>query len=311
VGPTEGGPTLVVLAAGRARRYGGCKPLAPVGPAGEPVIDLLASDALHAGFAKIVLVVSPATGPAIRYHVERQWPAGAPVHFALQEAPIGTVHAVLSAGEHLPDGRGFGVANADDLYGAEALGLLAAHLSNGSTGGATGAGDRAATRAGGNALVAFRLKNAVIGDAPVTRGVCRVDEEGYLAEVVERRQVFPLEDGRFVSKDGVEPAELDGDALVSMNLWAFGTRMRDALQAAMDEAQASEEAEVLLPEVVGRALAGEPGGGVAPDPFKVLASEARVVGVTHPEDLPLVQSVIATDVGLGRRPAALWGTLGT
>jgi len=285
-----------------------------VGPAGEPVIDLLASDALRAGFTKIVLVVSPATGPAIRYHVERQWPAAVPVHFALQEAPIGTVHAVLSASDHLPDGRGFGVANADDLYGAEALGILAAHLSNGANGanGANDASRESGNGGGDNALVAFRLKNAVIGDAPVTRGVCRVDGAGYLAEVVERRQVFPLEDGRFVSKDGVEPAELDGDSLVSMNLWAFGPRMRAALEAAMDEAnvEASEAAEVLLPEVVGRALAGRPAGGVAPEPFKVLASEAQVIGVTHPEDLPLVQRVIATDVGLGRRPAALWESLG-
>ena len=31
---------LVILAAGRAKRYGGCKPLAPVGPQGEAVIDL-------------------------------------------------------------------------------------------------------------------------------------------------------------------------------------------------------------------------------------------------------------------------------
>ena len=41
-------PALVILAAGRARRYGGCKPLAPVGPRGEAVIDLVASDALAA-----------------------------------------------------------------------------------------------------------------------------------------------------------------------------------------------------------------------------------------------------------------------
>ena len=69
------GPALVILAAGRARRYGGCKPLAPVGPHGEAVIDLVASDALAAGFGTIVLVLGPSTGPAIRYHVERTWPS--------------------------------------------------------------------------------------------------------------------------------------------------------------------------------------------------------------------------------------------
>ena len=63
-------PSLVVLAAGLARRYGGCKPLAPIGPSGEAVIDLLVSDAIAAGFGRVVLVLHPETGPAIRYHVD-------------------------------------------------------------------------------------------------------------------------------------------------------------------------------------------------------------------------------------------------
>ena len=43
---TTGRPVLVVLAAGMAKRYGGCKPLAPVGLHGEAVIDLIAGDAV-------------------------------------------------------------------------------------------------------------------------------------------------------------------------------------------------------------------------------------------------------------------------
>ena len=61
---TTGRPVLVVMAAGVARRYGGCKPLAPVGLHGEAVIDLNAGDAVRAGFGHIVLVLGPATGPA-------------------------------------------------------------------------------------------------------------------------------------------------------------------------------------------------------------------------------------------------------
>ena len=33
------GPALIVLAAGRARRFGGVKPLAPIGPNHEPIVD--------------------------------------------------------------------------------------------------------------------------------------------------------------------------------------------------------------------------------------------------------------------------------
>ena len=89
-------PALVILAAGRARRYGGCKPLAPVGTHGEAVIDLVASDAVAAGFETIVLVLGPSTGAAIRYHVEHTWPGAVDVRFATQPKPRGTVDAVLT-----------------------------------------------------------------------------------------------------------------------------------------------------------------------------------------------------------------------
>ena len=228
-------PALVVLAAGRARRYGGCKPLAPVGPQGEAVIDLVASDALAAGFGTIVLVLGPSTGPAIRYHVEHTWPGAVDVRFATQPEPLGTVHAVVSASDHVGD-TPYGVCNADDIYGAAACAQLAAHL---------GAHDDV------NALVGYRLADAVIGSSAVTRGICRVGEDGTLLGVDERRQVTPTPDGGFVAADGREPAVLSPDARVSMNLWGFTAAFHKALRVAMDSAvDASEESEVLLPEVV-------------------------------------------------------------
>jgi len=276
-------PALVILAAGRARRYGGCKPLAPVGPRGEAVIDLVASDALAAGFGSIVLVLGPATGPAIRYHVTHTWPSHVDVRFALQEAPLGTVHAVLSASDHVGDAP-YGVGNADDIYGRPACALLAAHLT---------------TPAPTNALVGFRLADAVVGLAPVTRGVCQVGPEGQLLQVDERRQVTARADGGFAVGDGREPSTLSPDARVSMNLWGFTPAFHGALKAAMDAATgASEEAEVLLPEVVAQSLASFP--------FTVLPATGRCIGVTHPDDLELVQAELARQVGQGVRPAALW-----
>ena len=50
---------LVLLAAGKARRYKGIKPLAPIGPNGETVIDLSVSDAIDAGFSHITIVINP------------------------------------------------------------------------------------------------------------------------------------------------------------------------------------------------------------------------------------------------------------
>jgi len=121
-------PALVVLAAGMARRYGGCKPLAPIGPHGEAVVDLLVSDAVRAGFGRIVLVLHPETGPAIRYHVEQCWPQSIDVDFAVQRLPLGTVHAVLAAEGALTGVASFAVCNADDVYGEVAMGMLADQL---------------------------------------------------------------------------------------------------------------------------------------------------------------------------------------
>ena len=285
-GPGVAGPAIVVLAAGRAKRYGGCKPLAPVGPHGEAVIDLVASDALAAGFATIVLVLGPGTGPAIRYHVERTWPDAVDVRFALQPEPRGTVDAVLSAAEFVRDAP-YGVGNADDIYGVAGCRLLAEHL--------RGTGDT-------NALVGYRLADAIIGFSPVTRGICQVDEAGRLLGVDERRQVRALAEGGFVAGDGRQPASLPGDARVSMNLWGFTPEFHKALQAALDGAvDASEENEVLLPEVVAQSL-GTSG-------FAVLPAEGRCVGVTHPDDLPLVQAELNREIAAGERPARLWPSL--
>ncbi len=274
---------LVILAAGRARRYGGCKPLAPVGPSGEAVIDLVASDALAAGFATIVLVLGPSTGPAIRYHVQHTWPESIDVRFADQPAPLGTVHAVLCASEHV-SGSPFAVGNADDVYGQSACSLLAGHLrANGDT----------------NALVGYRLADAVIGPSPVTRGVCTVGDDGMLMGVDERRQVRPSADGGFEVGDGREPARLSPDERVSMNLWGFTPAFHRTLQAAMDAAvDASEESEVLLPEVVAQSL--------ATTRFAVLPAAGRCVGVTHADDLSLVQDELNRQVAAGERSARLW-----
>ena len=115
----------------------------------------------------------------------------------------------------------FGVANADDLYGSSALAILAEHLSG---------------PAAGDALVAFRLDRAVIGDSPVTRGVCRTGADGRLVQIDERRGVTRRADGTFSTGDDRSPAVLDPATLVSMNLWGFTWSMAAEFSAAMAEA---------------------------------------------------------------------------
>ncbi len=288
-------PTLVVLAAGRARRFGGTKPLAPIGPNGEAIIDYLVSDAVQAGFERVVLVINPSTGPEIRGHVEDHWSeAFVKVEFAIQDEPHGTVHAVLAA-KDVVDGNGaFAVSNADDLYGFSALSLLRQHL---------------AAEAPCNAMVAYHLPRTVVGDGSVTRGVCQLDEAGHLIRIDERRQVRAHIDGTITADDGDEPVELAPTSLVSMNLWGFCPEMWPVFEAAMTKPRPTG-GEVLLPEVVDDLLHGKvPGAPSATSRFKVFTSDERCVGVTHPGDLKLVQNYMIDQVTAGRRQETLAGSI--
>ena len=194
----------------------------------------------------------------------------------------------LSASDHVGDAP-YGVGNADDIYGRAACALLAAPPRGPDP---------------TNALVGFRLADAVVGQAPVTRGICEVGPDGQLLRVDERRQVTArARRRRSPSADGQEPSELSPDARVSMNLWGFTPAFHKTLQAAMARPpDASEEAEVLLPEVVAESLVSSP--------FTVLPASGRCIGVTHPDDLALVQGELAHQVGQGERPATLWTPVG-
>jgi NDP-sugar pyrophosphorylase family protein len=280
-----GGASLVVLAAGRAKRYGGgLKPLAPVGPDGETILDLLGSDALAAGFSGITIVINPDTGDTIRDHVRANWPGSVDVRFALQREARGTVDAALCGLLEMNGAANFAVANADDLYGTPALALLAEHLHGPDA---------------GDALVAFRLDQAVVGDSPVTRGVVKTGPDNRLAELDERRGVARRSDGTFSTGDDRSPAVLDPATLVSMNLFAFSSSIVEEFSEAMDTAG---DREVLLPELVGELIARPE----RPRSFAVLPTACRVVGVTHPDDLPLVQADVRNQIERGERPARAW-----
>lgn len=282
-------PSLVVLAAGRARRFGGVKPLAPIGPDHEAVIDLLASDAAEAGFGQIVVVLNPDSGPEIRAHIENLWPSDLHVGFTTQERPLGTLHAVLAARQAVHPSAGFAVVNADDLYGVEALAMAATALAERPH----------------NLLVGFRLANAISGGEAVTRGVCEVTE-GRLTGITERRQVT-ASDGVFRSTDGLIPALLDPRTIVSMNLWGFAPAMWEVFASAMAQAgDASEDAEVLLPEVIGRVVNGSLPAREDLRIIDVLATESRCIGVTHPGDLEVVRAELIELVAHGRRAPGLF-----
>jgi UTP-glucose-1-phosphate uridylyltransferase len=278
------GPSLVILAAGRARRYGGVKQLAPVGMHGEGVIDLTASDAYAAGFEDIVIVINPDTGPEIVDHVATFWPKNHRVSFTYQTELRGTVDAVLAAQSSLDLTRPFAVSNADDLYGRESFNLLGLHLA----------------ASPNNCLVGFELDRALVGELPVSRGTCIV-VNGHLTDIVERRNVSATLDG-YVAEDGLEPKILHPQTTVSMNLWGFQPSIFPLMHEVLDQHDFTKDKEIQLSTFVGQILHH------TPLRFDVMKTPSRCIGVTHAEDLPLAQILVREEIERGDRPEFAFAT---
>ncbi len=275
---------LVVMAAGHGRRFGGLKQLAPVGRNGEALMDYTARDALTAGFDHVVLIVRDEVRQELLDHIGDHWPHELRVSPVTQGPIAGTAQAVLSAESRL-DGS-FGVVNADDLYGEEALRMLAAEVE--------GLGPDE------HVIVGYRLDRTVLTDAPVTRGVCITTAEGYLDVVVEQtieRNPAGGFTGRPIHADpSAVAADLSGAEIVSMNLWGFSEGILDDLNRALvrfDPVTAphaeGKPPELLLPDVVA--------GLVSTDlvRVKVVETSGTCIGLTHPDDLPLVRRILAAE----------------
>jgi hypothetical protein len=288
-------PTLVLLAAGMGSRFGGPKQIAPIGPGGSALIDYAARDAVAAGFGRLVLIVRGEIVEAVESHISRHWPGDIRPEYVRQDLepaavaavaagrvkPLGTAHALVAAAPGL-DGP-FGVANADDLYGASAFKMLAGHLAGG----------------GGHALVGYRLANTLLGDRPVNRALCEVDADGNVTGIVEGAVHVGDGDGgsgalswRPIGAPDSEARVMKGDEPVSMNLWGFTPAIVPVLREAFAEFSSGDRIaageELFLPNVVGEHLRSA-GGDLT---VTMLVSEDRCLGVTHPDDVPLLQETL-------------------
>jgi len=246
---------IVVLAAGLGTRFGGLKQLAPVGPHGEAIMDVLLARAAQCGFDHGVVVVRAEVEESVASHFIA-FPPPMPHELIVQavpaerERPLGTAHAVLACRASVEGS--FAVVNADDLYPVDAFAMLQAHL---------------ATRAE-HGSVAFRLEKTVIGDQPVSRAVLVLAED----RVVEIEEHTRL-----------ERSAIPGETWVSMNMWGFQPSIFDRLEQAVDTFTSSgAETEIRLPDVVASMTASG-------ETVRVLRSEHRCIGITYAEDLAVVR----------------------
>ena len=127
-------PTLLILAAGMASRYGSMKQIQSFGPSGETIMDYSIYDAIQCGFKKIVFIIRKDFATDFKNIFEPKWGKKIETAYVYQEMesyldgfkapaertkPWGTAHAVLCAKPVIQDP--FAVINADDFYGRDAF----------------------------------------------------------------------------------------------------------------------------------------------------------------------------------------------
>lgn len=215
-------PTLFVLAAGMGSRYGGLKQLDGLGPSGETIMDYSIYDAIRAGFGKIVFVIRKSFEEDFKAVVVNKFKDLIDVEIVFQditnvpegftynperEKPWGTNHAVLMGKDVIKEP--FAVINADDFYGQESFAVLADFLRS------------VEGKKNDYCMVGYRVGNTLSESGSVSRGVCVVDENGYLENVVERTHIEEKSGTIIYVDEKGEEVAIPASTPVSMNMWGF------------------------------------------------------------------------------------------
>ena len=148
------------------------------------------------------------------------------------------------------------------------------------------------------------LKNTLSDNGGVTRGICKMDEDNNLTEVVETKNIVKTADG--AAADGVV---VDVNSLVSMNMWGLTPDFLDVLEEGFKEFFEKEvaknplKAEYLIPTFIGELLdAGKMS-------VKVLRSNDTWYGMTYHEDVASVKDSFKKMLEKGLYKADLFSDL--
>jgi len=296
-------PTLVILAAGMASRYGSMKQIDGFGPNGETIIDYSIYDAIQAGFGKVVFIIREEFAENFKAIFEPKLAGKITTDYVYQSydlspfgisetieraKPWGTAHAVLAARDAVKEP--FCVINADDFYSRDSYEQMAKFLTS-------------EVNDESYSLMGFQINKTLSDYGSVSRGVCQVNDAGLLTDIHERTQVYFKNSDVVFEENGVE-FPLASNTPVSMNFWGFTPKVfEDSVAMFVAFALANKEnpkAEFFIP-LVAEKLIKE---GKAS--FKVLPTDSKWFGVTYKEDKPIVQASIDALVSAGVYPSNLW-----
>ena len=302
---------LVIMAAGIGSRFGGgIKQLAAVGPSGEIIMDYSIHDAIEAGFNKVVFIIRKDIEAVFKEVIGNRIEKIIPVSYCFQamddipegfsvpterKKPWGTGQAVLCAKSAVD--CPFMVINADDYYGKEAFVKIHDFL----------VADKEDTGVRQYCMAGFILGNTLSENGGVTRGVCSVDENHYLVEVVETPGLIRKDEFTVLADRDGTIVDISAERYVSMNMWGFTPDIFDVLEKrfvtflkGIDDTNA-KKAEYLLPSIVDELLKkGEA-------TVKVLETRDKWFGVTYADDKKTVVEAFDRLIKEGVYPVKLFG----
>lgn len=301
--------TLIIMAAGIGSRFGtGIKQLAKMSEGGEIIMDYSIYDAKEAGFDKVVFVIrkdieeefKEVIGDRIAKEIEVEYVYQSldqlPDGFEVPEGrtkPWGTGQAVLCCKDvvHEP----FVIINADDYYGKEAFHKLHDFLLE----------DHSGSGVLQMGMAGFILKNTVSKNGTVTRGVCIVDEQKMLKEVVETTGIAVNPDDTVQCDNDEVSRWITPDSHVSMNMWAAGPELFRVLEDGFvefleDDSKDPLKKEYLIPIRVGDLLHKNQ------VEVEVRETNDKWIGITYQEDTALAQEGFREMIAAGVYPAKLW-----
>ena len=287
---------LVIMAAGIGSRFGGgIKQLEPVGPNGEIIMDYSIHDAMEAGFNKVIFIIRRDLEKDFKEIIGHRIEKLLPVEYAYQELedlpagyevtpgrtkPWGTGQAVLSV-KGMVDGP-FLVINADDYYGREGFrrihDYMAEHMDSQS-------------EIYDICMGGFVLSNTLSDNGTVTRGVCQVDENGYLTNVTETYNIQMKEDGLHATDESGAPVTISPSQPVSMNMWglpaSFVQELEKGFPVFLDNLKEGDiKSEYLLPKIIDNLVQNKKAR------VTVLDTPDKWFGVTYREDKQAVADAI-------------------
>ncbi len=296
-------PTLLILAAGMASRYGSMKQIDGFGPNGETIIDYSIYDAIKAGFGKVVFIIKEEFEDNFKAIFEPKLKGKIETDYVFQNfdlkqygidleiertKPWGTAHAVLAARKAIKEP--FCVINADDFYGLDAYQKMVEFLTEEVTG-------------SNYCMIGYEIGKTLSDFGSVSRGVCKVSHDGYLEEIIERTKVLRTGEAIIYEEDETQ-YPLAIDTRVSMNFWGFTPEVfklsEELFKEFVQQHKDNPKSEFYIPMVVETLLNSE-----AAD-FKVVPTASKWFGVTYKEDKPIVQASIDQLIKDGVYPENLW-----